>query len=238
MEVQKLKVKATPILIFLLLFLTAGFLSERATKHNWPHQKIFNLLETNYRFGTFVFGGGDVLVPLMYEQYVTRPLSNKLIQNKRDVIKLSSEEFLTGVGIGRVLPGPVWSITSYTGAMAVKKSGIYWQIMGAFVATMGVFLPSFLIVLFAFPIWQNLKKFAIVYRSLEGINATIVGIMLGASVYLFKDLLQSLSNNDATSITLNLMVLLASSYLLYTKKMATHWLVLSVIGLGVFVSLL
>lgn len=233
MQVEKIKINTRPIFIFLLLFLTAGFLSERATKQNWPHQKIFNLFETNYRFGTFVIGGGDVLVPLMYEQYVSRPLSNKVIQSKRDVIKVSSEEFLTGVGIGRVLPGPVWSITSYTGAMAIKNGGISWQILGAIVATLGAFLPGFFIVLFAFPIWENMKKYAVVYRSLEGINAAVVGIMFGASVYFLKDLVQSMQVNSFPSITVNLGILLVSTYLLYTKKIATHWLVLLVIGLGV-----
>ncbi len=232
MEAEKIKINTKPIIIFLILFLTAGILSEKASKQNWPHQKIFNLFETNYRFGTFVFGGGDVLVPLMYEQYVSRPLSNKVIQSKRDVIKVSSEEFLTGVGIGRVLPGPVWSITSYTGAMAVKNTGASWQIIGAIVATLGAFLPSFFIVLFAFPIWENMKKYAVVYRSLEGINAAVVGILLGASVYFLNDLVQNMQVNNLPSITINLSILLVSTYLLYTKKLATHWLVLCVIGIG------
>jgi chromate transporter len=179
-----------------------------------------------------VFGGGDVLVPLMYEQYVSRPLSSNVIQSKRNVIKVSSEEFLTGVGIGRVLPGPVWAITSYTGAMAVKNTSIYWQIVGAIVATLGAFLPGFFIVLFAFPIWENMKKYAVVYRSLEGINAAVVGILLGASVYFLKDLVQSMQVNNLPSITINLSILLVSTYLLYTKKLATHWLVLCVIGIG------
>ena len=232
MQVEKIKINTRPIIFFLILFLTAGFLSERASKQNWPHQKVFNLFETNYRFGTFVFGGGDVLVPLMYEQYVSRPLSSKIIQSKRQVIKISSEEFLTGVGIGRVLPGPVWSITSYTGAMAVKNNEVTWQIMGAIIATLGAFLPSFFIVLFAFPIWESMKKFAIVYRSLEGINASVVGIMLGASIYFLKDLAQSIQVNNSSIITINLCILLASTYLLYTKKIATHWLVLCVISIG------
>ncbi len=230
--VQKIKINYSTLLLFITLFITAGFLSEKATKNNWAHQKIFNLIETNYRFGTFVFGGGDVLIPLMYEQYVTRPLSNKVIASKRDVIKISSETFLTGVGISRVLPGPVWSITSYTGAVAIKNSGMHWQVIGALVAVLGAFLPSFFIVLFSFPLWQNLKQHAIVYRSLEGIHAAVVGIMLGASFYLCKDLLQSIQVASAANIFINASILAICTYLLYTKKIATHWLVLSVIGVG------
>lgn len=61
--------------IFIFLFIGAGFLSEQATRQNWEYRKAFNLFENNYRFGSFVFGGGDVLIPIMYEQYVSRPKS-------------------------------------------------------------------------------------------------------------------------------------------------------------------
>ncbi len=229
---QKTKIRWRGIFIFLLLFAMAGFLSEKATRNNWPHQKVFNLFETNYRFGTFVFGGGDVLVPLMYEQYVTRPSSERIKKSKRDVITISSDAFLTGVGIVRAVPGPVWSVTSYMGAIAVNDKLIFWQIIGAMTASLGVFLPSFFIVLFAFPFWQNLKKYAVVFRSLEGINAAVVGIMLGASFYLSKDLIQSMNAISALNIFANLGVLIACTYLLYTKKIATHWLVLGVVFLG------
>lgn len=67
------QVKWGNLLIFLFLFGITGYLSETATKQNWENRKVYNLFENNYRFGSLVFGGGDVLMPLMYEQYVTRP---------------------------------------------------------------------------------------------------------------------------------------------------------------------
>jgi chromate transporter len=210
----------------------AGFLSEKATRNNWKHQKVFNVFETNYRFGTFVFGGGDVLIPLMYEQYVIRPSSERVLKSKRDVIKISSDAFLTGAGIVRAVPGPVWSVTSYMGAIAVDEKNVCWQIIGAFTAALGVFLPSFFLVLFALPLWQNLKKYAIVLRSLEGINAAVVGIMLGASFYLFKDLINSIDVLSMPTVFINLFILGSCTYLLFTQKIATHWLVLSVVAIG------
>ena len=102
------KVKWSGLFIFLSLFICAGFLSEQATRQNWEYRKAFNLFENNYRFGSFVFGGGDVLIPMMYEQYVTRPKSNVVKKNKRDVIKLTSTEFLTGSGFVRAIPGPIF----------------------------------------------------------------------------------------------------------------------------------
>ena len=226
------KVKWSGLFIFLSLFICAGFLSEQATRQNWEYRKAFNLFENNYRFGSLVFGGGDVLIPMMYEQYVTRPKSNVVKKNKRDVLKLTSSEFLTGSGFVRAIPGPIFSIASYTGAVALKEMGIPAQILGAVIASMGVFLPSFFIVLFLFPLWQKLKKYAVFYRSLEGIYASIVGIMLGATFYLSMDVVMQLQAGDAIHWISFPIVFLASTYLLYYQKLAPQWIALSCVFMG------
>ena len=226
------KVKWSGLFIFLSLFICAGFLSEQATRQNWEYRKAFNLFENNYRFGSLVFGGGDVLIPMMYEQYVTRPKSNVVKKNKRDVLKLTSSEFLTGSGFVRAIPGPIFSIASYTGAVALKEMGIPAQILGAVIASMGVFLPSFFIVLFLFPLWQKLKKYAVFYRSLEGIYASIVGIMLGATFYLSMDVVMQLQTGDAIHWISFPIVFLASTYLLYYQKLAPQWIALSCVFMG------
>src|SRR5690606_25459112 len=69
-------IKWTNIWLFLLIFVVVGFLSETARKENWENKKIYNLTENTYRFGSLVFGGGDVLMPMMYEQYVIRERTN------------------------------------------------------------------------------------------------------------------------------------------------------------------
>ena len=226
------KVKWSGLFIFLSLFICAGFLSEQATRQNWEYRKAFNLFENNYRFGSLVFGGGDVLIPMMYEQYVTRPKSNVVKKNKRDVLKLTSSEFLTGSGFVRAIPGPIFSIASYTGAVALKEMGIPAQILGAVIASMGVFLPSFFIVLFLFPLWQKLKKYAVFYRSLEGIYASIVGIMIGATLYLSTDVVLQLQAGDAIHWISFPIVFLASTYLLYYQKLAPQWIALSCVFMG------
>ena len=231
------KIKWIALAIFLFLFITAGFFSEQSARNNWPHRKMLNLFETNYRFGSFVFGGGDVLIPMMYEQYVTRPTSERVKKSKRDVIKISSDAFLTGSGIVRAVPGPIFSFASYTGALALKDKGIGWQVAGAFTASIGVFLPSFLIVLFFFPIWQILKRYAIIYRSLEGIYAAVVGIMLGATLYLSKDIAVALDGANMIYFISYLFVFVASTYLIYKQKVATQWIVLATILLGAMADL-
>ena len=224
------------LIIFIGLFIAAGFLSERATKQNWESKKLFNLFETNYRFGSMVFGGGDVLMPIMYEQYVTRPVSKHIQETKRDVIKIDRTNFLTGTGLVRAVPGPIFSIASYMGATALKDKPVDIQIYGALVASVGIFLPSFLIVLFFFPIWQHLKKFAIFYRSLEGVYAAIVGIMIGASLFLIKDISVAMQSANLFSIIMYLVVFVSSTYLLYKQKLGPQWIAFTCIVMGLLMS--
>lgn len=226
------KIKWIHLHLFLFFFVAAGFMSEQSTRQNWEQRKVFNLFENNYRFGSFVFGGGDVLIPMMYEQYVTRPNTERVKESKRDVLKLDRAAFLTGSGIVRAIPGPIFSIASFTGALALAEKGIGGQVLGAIVASIGVFLPSFLIVLFFFPIWQKLKQYALFYRSLEGIYAAVVGIMLGATLYLLKDILFDLGHLSTVNIGLYLLVFSATAILLVRYKLSPQWVVMGTILLG------
>jgi chromate transporter len=169
---------------------------------------------------------------MMYEQYVTRPNSERIKTTKRDVIKINSDAFLTGSGIVRAIPGPVFSISSFTGAIALKDKGITTQITGAFVASLGVFLPSFLIVLFFFPIWQKLKTYALFFRSLEGIYAAVVGIMLGSTMYLLKDVIFELGDLSTFKMVIYFGVFFTTAILLARYKVAPQWVVLGTFVLG------
>ena len=181
------QIRWTNIWLFVLIFMVAGFLSETARKQNWDNKKPYNLFENFYRFGSFVFGGGDVLIPLMLDQYVVRPTSERVVKKNPDLIKVERDELLTGAGLVRAIPGPVFSIASFMGGIALKDEGPKVQLLGCFIGSIAIFLPSALLVLFFFPVWQYLKKFVIVLRSLEGINAAVVGIMIAATLYLVKD---------------------------------------------------
>jgi len=186
-EVITRKIKWANIWLFAFIFILAGTASELARKNNWPHRRPINLFENTYRFGSLVFGGGQVLIPFMYEQFVARPESQKLIQRNPNIVKISKDEFYTGAGFVRAIPGPVFSVSSYMGGIAMKDLGFSMQVLGCVIGSIAIFLPSALLVLFFFPIWSNLKKYATVYRALEGIKAVVVGIMVASCLYMMKD---------------------------------------------------
>ncbi len=228
-EIKPKEIKWTNIFIFLLVFLIAGFLSESARKNDWNNRKLYNVFENFYRFGSIVFGGGDVLLPMMLDQYVERPENIKVIQKNPGIIKVDKGELLTGYGLVKAIPGPVFSIASYTGGLAVKESGNNTQIIGSLIGTIAIFLPSALLVFFFFPVWHNLKKYVVVFRALEGINAVIVGVMLATIFYLVKYI--SLLTFDGISV-INLIIIVSTFLLLNNTKIPPTFIVLSCILLG------
>lgn len=223
------EIRWTNIWLFVLIFAVAGILSETARKQNWENKKQFNLFENFYRFGSFVFGGGDVLIPLMLDQYVVRPTSERVVKKNPDIIKVEREELLTGAGIVRAIPGPVFSIASFMGGIALKKEGPQIQLLGCIIGSIAIFLPSALLVLFFFPVWQNLKKYVVVTRALEGINAAVVGIMIAATLYLLKDV--SIVSFSKTSI-INIAVISGTFLVLNNSKIPAPFIVLFCLLLG------
>lgn len=220
-KIKPKHIRWTNIWLFLLVFAVVGYLSEHARKNNWEDRKVYNLMENTYRFGSLVFGGGDVLMPMMYEQYVVREKTKYM----------TPEEYLTGWGIVRAIPGPVFSVSAYTGGMVLRDMGTGMQILGCVIGCIFIFLPSALLVLFFYPVWHNLKKYAVIYRSLEGINAVVVGIMWAAFFYLLKDI----SIIDMRTISfLNIFVILGTFGLLTFTKIPPPYIVLGCLVIGIF----
>lgn len=226
---QHKKVKWNNLWLFILVFAVAGFLSETARKDDWNQKKYFNLFENFYRFGSFVFGGGDVLLPMMLDQYVVRPESPAAKSKNPDLLRIEKEDLLTGYGLVRAIPGPVFSVASYTGAVMLKKEGRVAQITGSFLASLAIFLPSLLLVLFFYPVWQFLKKYAGFYRALEGIHAVVVGFMWAAMIYLIADITVfpfSLHH------LINLLIIATTFLILYFTRIPPPYLVIGCLICG------
>ncbi len=228
-KVKPRQIRWTNIWLFLFIFIVAGIFSETARKQEWNYRKAFNLFENCYRFGSLVFGGGDVLIPMMVDQYVARPTARKFQEPGKNIIRINRDELLTGAGMVRAIPGPVFSIGSYVGGLALRDGGPYRQLLGTVIGSVAIFLPSALLVLFFFPVWQYLKKFVIVYRSLEGINAVVVGIMWAASLYLLKDISIFSFNRDAL---LNMVVITGTFLVLRFTRVPPPLIVVACLAMG------
>ncbi len=122
------------------------------------------LIEKFYRTGSLVFGGGHVVLPLLEAELVQPGLID------RDI-------FLAGYGAAQAVPGPLFSFAAYTGAMLNSQPNGLW---GGTLALLAIYLPSFLLVFGALPLWQQLRSVARLRRALDMANAAVVGLLLAA----------------------------------------------------------
>lgn len=127
--------------------------------------------------GSFIFGGGLVLIPFI-ETYVVGTFG-----------WLTGTQFVDGIAIGQLTPGPVVMTTAFVGykLMLDTYGSVGWAVLGAFIAMLGAFVPSFLFITSAFPYVAKVRDNAVVQGALAGINAAVVGAIVGATVTLAVD---------------------------------------------------
>ncbi len=161
--------------------LIAAALLGAATK-NQPITQPIRLFENFYRNGSLIFGGGQVLVPFLYTEFV---------EFKK---YLSSEEFLSGYAFVQAVPGPTFSFSAYIGALTMRNWGFSGEILGGMVASFGIFLPGTFLIFFVYRFWNELKKYRPVRASLEGINAVSAGMVVSAAFLLYEPMEQNFHN--------------------------------------------
>lgn len=193
-------------LIAFIVFALGGLLL--ATVFENP---LIDLFERFYRYGYLVFGGGQVVVPVMYNELV-------------EVTALMTHgEFLTGYGLVQGLPGPMFSFSAYAGGLSYREGGVFLQTVAAAIGGIGIFLPGLLLIFFVYPVWENLKKVKAIKISLKGINAVAGGLIAVAAVTLMQNSGFSIDNLLVTGVTI---------ILLFTKKVPAPIIVLFALALG------
>ena len=169
------------------------------------------LFENFYRNGSIIFGGGNVLIPLMYSEFV---------EFKH---YLTEEEFLGGFALVQVIPGPVFAFCSYIGALSMRSTGLQGQIIGGTMATIGIFLPGTLLVFFFIRLWNQLKHYKMVKASLLGINAAGAGLMISATLLMLQ---------PYNKQPIMMAIALATILLLYFKKIPSWAIILAGLAAG------
>lgn len=142
------------LLLFVGLLVALPLLKE-ATGSHWVA-----MFDSFYRSGSFVFGGGHVVLPLLEKEFVPTGW-------------MSEEAFLAGYGVTQAVPGPLFTFAAYIGTV---MNG--WQ--GGLVATVAIFLPAFLLVIGALPFWDQLRNHPRITGAIMGVNAAVIGILIAA----------------------------------------------------------
>lgn len=140
------------LILFGLLFVGLPWLAQSPASQ---------LLADFYRAGSLVFGGGHVVLPLLQESVGH---------------SLSQPQFLTGYSLAQLVPGPMFSLASYLGALLLPAT----PLLGALLATLALFLPGFLLLWAMGPCWQSWLARPRLAGAVTGINAAVVGLLLAA----------------------------------------------------------
>ncbi len=121
-------------------------------------------VDSFYRAGALVFGGGHVVLPLLQAEVVETGLVGR-------------EAFLAGYGAAQAVPGPLFSFAAYLGTVQQTPPA---GVLGAAVALLAIYLPSALLIVAALPFWDRLRAAPLAQRALLGTNAAVVGLLAAA----------------------------------------------------------
>ncbi|HEY1244264.1 MAG TPA: chromate efflux transporter [Hyphomicrobiaceae bacterium] len=149
---------ATMLLTFFALLVSLPLLAAAV-----PSQTV-RLMDSFYRAGSLVFGGGHVVLPLLQAEVVPPGW-------------VSNEAFLAGYGAAQAVPGPLFTFAAYLGAVAGPEPNGW---LGAAICLFAVFLPAFLLTMGALPFWHALRGQPVAQAALRGVNAAVVGLLLAA----------------------------------------------------------
>ena len=129
----------------------------------YPSQTL-SMVDTFFRAGSLVFGGGHVVLPLLQAEVIPAGW-------------LSNDTFLAGYGVTQAVPGPLFTFAAFLGG-SMDQSPSGW--LGGMICLIAIFAPSFLLVMGALPFWEGLRQNLRTRAALSGINAAVVGLLVAA----------------------------------------------------------
>ncbi|MDA9118566.1 chromate efflux transporter [Opitutales bacterium] len=159
-----------------VLGLFIGFLFLGVIGSVYFGDSLFQTFERFYRYGYLVFGGGQVVVPLM---------QGELVQSAN---LMSQDEFLAGFGLVQALPGPMFSFAAYAGGLCEQGGGWFRQFCGAMIGGWAIFLPGTLLLFFVYPFWGKLKSYPWAAKAQRGVNAVAGGLVAGVLVHILMNM--------------------------------------------------
>jgi len=128
-----------------------------------PFANTLAVMDSFYRAGALVFGGGHVVLPLLEAEVVQSGW-------------VSASQFLSGYGAAQALPGPLFSFAAYLGTIMTPGGGL----LRAAMALGMIFLPGMLLLLAVLPHWNRFRHQTRTQALMRGANAAVVGILAAA----------------------------------------------------------
>lgn len=146
------------------LFLFFALLIGLPLLATWYPSQTLSLVDTFFRAGSLVFGGGHVVLPLLQAEVIPAGW-------------ISNDTFLAGYGATQAVPGPLFTFSAFLGS-SMNQAPNGW--LGGMICLIAIFAPSFLLVMGVLPFWEGLRQNLRTRAALSGINAAVVGLLLAA----------------------------------------------------------
>jgi chromate transporter len=172
------------------------------------------LFLTFLKVGAVVFGSGYVLLAFLRADLVDR------------LHWLTEPQLLDAVAVGQVTPGPVFTTATFIGYVVAAREGTLMGVCGAVVATVGIFLPGFVLVAVTRPLVARLRRSALAGAFLDGVNVAALALMAVVTVQLARAALLDVAT---------VLIALAAAVALIRFKVNTTWLVAGGALLGAIV---
>lgn len=176
-----------------------------ATAATYSSLKLFWIF---VKIGSLLFGSGYVLIA-----YV----NTELVEN---LGWITPGQLIDAIAIGQFTPGPLLTSATFIGYILDG-----WK--GATIATLGIFLPSFLFIVILYPFIGKLRKSAYTSAFLDSVNVAAVAVMAAVSIHLSLDVV--------TSWKAILIMALAAVAVWGPKKISSLWIVAGAGILGYFI---
>ncbi|MBQ9860667.1 MAG: chromate transporter [Clostridia bacterium] len=129
-----------------------------------------HLFLTFFKIGAFTFGGGYAMLPLIQKEVVSLGW-------------MTNETILNFIAVSESTPGPfAINMATYVGQAMGGQYGLWGNLLGAFCATLGVVLPSFIIILLVAKFFEKFKESHIVKGCMTGLKPAVIGLIGSAIV--------------------------------------------------------
>lgn len=168
------------------------------------------LFLTFLKIGSVLYGSGYVLLAFLRNDFVLR------------LGWLTDQQLIDAIAIGQVTPGPVFTAATFIGYILGGTSG-------ALLATLGIFLPSFMFVAISNPLIPKIRSSTWLSSLLDGVNASSLGLMAAVTIQLSFSSLTDLSTT---------LIAVVSLVLLLRYKINTTWLIAGGALVGLILSML
>jgi len=197
----KIKVGLQNSLLWLLLAVAVGFIFLF-----FADQKLFDLATLMFRIDLSAFGGGFASVPLMFHEVV-------------DVHSwLDAKTFLDGIALGQVTPGPIVITATFIGYLL---NGV----LGGLIATLSIFLPSYILVVGITPYFDKLRNSPYFSRAISGILSSFVGLLLSVTIRFALDIPWDLPRT----------ILAGGAFIALLFKVEIYWVVIVTTPISIFI---